>query len=59
MISFLIIIVGIVKVLAPEFCWYLEVGWKFSDAEPSDLSLLAGRTVGGILIFFGFILLFD
>lgn len=57
--SLLLIIVGIVKLLAPEFCWYLEVGWKFNDAEPSEISLIAGRILGGIFIFVGIILLFS
>lgn len=53
-----LIIVGFVNVIAPKVSWYLKDGWKFRDAEPSELSLMVGRTLGAILIFIGVIRLF-
>ena len=43
----LLLIVGIFNAAAPRTCWHLSLGWKFRDAEPSDLALTMGR-VGGI-----------
>lgn len=41
----------------PYFTWYLRLGWKLKDAEPSDLALNAGRILGIIFVIVGFILI--
>ncbi|WP_416150168.1 DUF6199 family natural product biosynthesis protein [Salipaludibacillus sp. HK11] len=43
-----IILFGLLGAIFPQAAWYLEIGWKLRDAEPSDLALIANR-VGGIL----------
>ncbi len=41
----------------PYFAWYVRLGWKFKDAEPSDLALNVGRISGIVLVIVGFILI--
>ena len=41
--------IGVVSILAPEAMWQLYEGWKFKDAEPSDLALVMHR-IGGVLL---------
>lgn len=41
----------------PYFAWYVRLGWKFKDAEPSDLALSAGRISGIVFVIVGFILI--
>ena len=42
--------------LAPRAAWYLSVGWKLRDAEPSDTYLIMNRLGGGLAIFVAIIL---
>ena len=42
--------VGIFNVAAPSAAWYLEYGWRFKDAEPSDIALVLNRIVGVVII---------
>jgi hypothetical protein len=50
----LMIIVGLIGVLNPRLTWWLEIGWKLKDAEPSELALILNRVVGIIIIMAGF-----
>ncbi|WP_454189863.1 DUF6199 family natural product biosynthesis protein [Paenibacillus sp. Marseille-Q7038] len=52
----LFIIVGLIAAISPYSAWYLSVGWKFKDAEPSDLALGVERIVGIVLVIAGFIM---
>ena len=54
----LIIGLGIWGVAAPRSVWYLSYGWRYKDAEPSDMALVAERLGGGVAIVVGVILLF-
>ena len=47
--AFVIIMIGVVSILVPEGMWQLYEGWKFKDAEPSDLALVMHR-IGGVLL---------
>ena len=50
LILFLLVIGGI-NTVWPQAVWYLDVGWKVKDAEPSEAALTSERVVGvGILI---------
>ncbi len=50
LIVFLLVIGGI-NTVWPQAVWYLDVGWKVKDAEPSEAALTSERVVGvGILI---------
>lgn len=56
--SVLLIIVGAFLLFAPKGAWYLQIGWRLRNTEPSDLALTANRMIGGILIFIGVIIIF-
>lgn len=51
------IAVGLFNLLAPEAAWFLAQGWKFRDAEPSDLALAMHRFGGGVGVVAGIALL--
>ena len=42
--------VGIFSAAYPYGAWYLERGWYYKDAEPSDAALLFNRVVGILLL---------
>ncbi len=44
------IVLGSVSLLSTRTMWYLRTGWKFRDAEPSDLALVMERVVGVVLL---------
>ena len=58
LLGLLIIGLGIWGVAAPRSVWYLSYGWRYKDAEPSDMALVAERLGGGVAIVVGVILLF-
>lgn len=49
---------GALNLFKPRLGWYLSEGWKFRDAEPSDLALFLGQAVGFIAMVAGIIMLF-
>lgn len=51
----LFFLIGLFKLLAPRAAWYLEIGWKLDDADPSDGYLYFSRVTG---VFFLVISLF-
>ena len=53
-----LIAVGIFNAAAPETAWYLEYGWRYKDAEPSDAALTAARAGGIFAIFVGVCMIF-
>lgn len=53
LISVLLVGIGLFFLLAPHTAWYLEWGWRFKNAEPSNLALISNRIVGGIVILGG------
>jgi predicted small lipoprotein YifL len=55
---FLLLIVGLFNLLAPEASWYLSHGWRYKNAEPSDAGLVAARISGGIAIAAAVLMLF-
>ena len=40
---------GMIDVIWPRVGWYLSHGWRFKNAEPSELALFFGR-LGGIIV---------
>ncbi|WP_442599647.1 DUF6199 family natural product biosynthesis protein [Neobacillus sp. D3-1R] len=51
--GFLFIIFGILSTWKPYIAWYLEIGWKLQDAEPSELALVWNRILGIIFTIIG------
>lgn len=52
-----ILAVGLVIAIWPQVAWYLRLGWRFKNSEPSGLALGAERVTGVILVIAGFILI--
>jgi hypothetical protein len=48
LIGLIMFVIGLAHVINPTFFWYISNGWKFKNAEPSDLALFMGR-VGGVI----------
>lgn len=52
------LLLGAVNTAWPKGAWYLEMGWKFRNAEPSEAALLVNRLAGiAMLVFAGILLL--
>ena len=51
-------ILGIFNILSPKAAWFIEYGWRFKNAEPSDIALLFNRLSGVAAIIAGIVLLF-
>jgi uncharacterized membrane protein HdeD (DUF308 family) len=49
---------GLIMMVKPRSVWYLEYGWKFKNAEPSDTALGANCLAGFVMVICGVILLF-
>lgn len=54
----ILVIAGVFEAAAPQTAWYLSYGWRFKDAEPSELALIAGRAGGVFMIVLGIIFFF-
>ena len=54
----LLILFGAAGAAVPRAVWYLSSGWRYKDAEPSDLALLVHRFGGGVMLVLGLLLLF-
>lgn len=50
LIILLLLVVGVFNAAAPQASWYLEYGWRFRDAEPSELALGVNRIIGIVCI---------
>lgn len=57
-VAVVVIIVGIIGISAPEAVWQLNRGWKFKEAEPSNVALIMNRVIGGFMAVVGVFLLF-
>lgn len=52
------IALGLFSAIAPETAWYLEWGWRYKNADPSDAALFFERLGGIVAIIIGAILMF-
>lgn len=57
LLAFLLLAVGTFQALTPQTAWMLEHGWRFKNAEPSDVALAVNRILGMVLIILGVICL--
>lgn len=62
LLGIILVGVGLVNAIAPQIGWYLSEGWKFKDAEPSEMALGFGRgggvfavVIGAIVLLVGFL----
>ncbi|QSX07213.1 hypothetical protein JYG23_07680 [Sedimentibacter sp. zth1] len=58
-VGILIVIVGLVDLLFPNFGWYISCGWKYENAEPSDVAFKVYRLLGLLIIIAGFIYIYQ
>lgn len=49
----LLILLGLFNLIFPRAAWFLEIGWKIRDSEPSDGALILHRVIGVILCIAG------
>lgn len=56
--SLLLLGIGIFALASPRSVWYLEYGWHYKDAEPSELALFANRAGGAAAIIAAVIIFF-
>lgn len=49
----LFILIGLFQVVFPRAAWYIEMGWKFKDAEPSEGYLIFSRIIGVLICIIG------
>lgn len=57
--AIILIVLGLVGIIAPEKLWYLQVGYKIKDSEPTDFALFMNRVEGIFCLGFAiFMLLF-
>lgn len=54
----LLVGLGIFEAVSPRTSWYLSYGWRYKNAEPSDLALGLGRVAGVVMIIVGIICFF-
>lgn len=47
----LLLAIGLAGLLAPRAVWYLEIGWRIQDAEPTKAALVVNRVIGGLFLF--------
>ena len=45
-----LLFVGGINTACPQLTWYLDVGWKVKDAEPSEAALAWNRGIGVVLL---------
>jgi len=51
----ILIVFGLISAVSPQSAWYMSIGWKFRDAEPSDAALAMHRITGVIGVIMGII----
>ena len=57
-LGLLLIPLGILQAVFPQAFWFVNHGWKYKDAEPSELALGLGRAGGAVIALIGLIMLF-
>lgn len=49
----ILILIGLFHIIFPKAAWFMEIGWKIKDGEPSDFYLIFSRAIGVILCIVG------
>ncbi len=57
LLSLALLALGIWGISAPKSIWWLNHGWRFKNAEPSELSLAVYRIIGGLEVLFAILTL--
>lgn len=56
--ALLLAALGVWNLLAPRSAWYLTGGWRYANAQPSKLALIAAKFGGAALVLFGIMVFF-
>ena len=46
----LLLIIGLFNLISPRKAWYLQRGWLYKDAKPSDMALGMHRFIGAVAL---------
>ncbi|QHW34007.1 hypothetical protein GZH47_26590 [Paenibacillus rhizovicinus] len=57
--GFLLMLLGIFNAAFPYPAWYMSIGWRIKDAEPTEAALFMNRAVGVIAALVGLIIMFS
>ena len=56
-LALLLLIIGGINTAWPQAAWYLDIGWKVKDAEPSEDALIWSRGVGVVVLIIAVIMM--
>lgn len=57
-VAILVASLGLWSTISPQSVWYLNHGWRYKDAEPSDAALVITRMGGVIALLLAAVILF-
>lgn len=58
LLGVVLVLVGFFQLCSPETMWKFNWGWRFKNAEPSDLALKMGMLSGALTIVLGIVIFF-
>lgn len=58
LLGLVLIVLGAVNLVFPKELWFLRYGWRYKNAEPSEMAVWLPRVGGGIAVLVGLVLLF-
>ena len=58
LLGVVLVLVGVFQFVSPETMWKFNWGWRFKNAEPSDLALTMGMLGGVLTIVLGIVVFF-
>lgn len=57
-IAIIVLIFGFINIFSPKTGWWLEIGWRIKDAEPSHAALIMNRVSGVFMIIIASIIIY-
>ena len=55
---FILLIIGFWNLISPYSSWYISYGWKYKNAEPSNIAINLTRTIGILIILLTVVFIF-
>lgn len=55
--AIILIDLGFMDIIFPRISWYLGYGWRYENAEPSNVALIFARIGGFVALVIGIVLL--
>lgn len=56
-IVIILIVLGLIGLFSPETLWYLQIGYRIKDSEPTEFALFMNRVEGVFCIGFAIFML--